>query len=160
MKKQDTIFRIEEKAYKRAQAVLDDERYQDSPLREEFSALFRSYERMFTQFRSLIRVSDSQQSQIKQAHEKIEEQKQTLERQNQELLEAARLREDVEHITRHDLKSPLSSIFSMPRMIMRNKHLTKVEQTYLKMIEKATLRMLDMINLSLDLFKIKRLERP
>jgi signal transduction histidine kinase len=156
MKNQDTIFRNEEKAYKRAQAVLDDERYQDSPLREEFSMLLRSYGRMFNQFCSLIRLSDSQQHQIKQAHERIEEQKRTLERQNQELLEAARLREDVEHITRHDLKSPLSSIFSMPRIIMQNKHLSKVEQTYLKMIEKTMLRMLDMINLSLDLFKMER----
>ena len=109
---------------------------------------------MLNQFRSLIKLSDSQQLQLKRAYEKIEEQKRQLERQNQELLETARLREDVDQITRHDLKSPLNSIFSIPRMLMKNKHLSKIELAYLKMIEKATLRMLNMINLSLDLFKV------
>jgi signal transduction histidine kinase len=156
MNEQETIFRAEEKVYEKAQAVLNEEQYQDNPLMEEFSALFRSYERMLSQFRSLIKLSDSQQLQLKRAYEKIEEQKHQLERQNQELLETARLREDVDQITRHDLKSPLNSIFSIPRVIMKNKHLTKIELAYLKMIEKATLRMLNMINLSLDLFKMER----
>ena len=108
MNEQETIFGAEERVYEKAQAVLNDEQYQDNPLMEEFSALFRSYERMFSQFRSLIKLSDSQQLQLKRAYEKIEEQKHQLERQNQELLETARLREDVDQITRHDLKSHLT----------------------------------------------------
>ncbi len=38
-----------------------------------------------------------------------------LEQQNRELAAVARLREDVEHITHHDLKGPLGAIISLPQ---------------------------------------------
>jgi two-component system sensor histidine kinase/response regulator len=156
MDDQKIMFRVEEEAIKQAQAVLSDDRYQNNPLLAKFSALFKSYKKMYEQLCRLIKLGDSQQLQLKRAYEKIEAQKRQLERQNQELLEAARLREDVDQITRHDLKSPLTSIISIPRVIMMNKHLTKKDVEFLKMMEKAGLRMLNMINLSLDLFKMER----
>ena len=51
-------------------------------------------------------------------HLALEFAKRTLEEQNQELREAVRLREDVEKITRHDLKSPLNMIIGGPQAIM------------------------------------------
>jgi len=79
-----------------------------------------------------------------------------LEEQNQELTEAASLREDVERITRHDLKTPLNAIIGFPRIMMMDENLSAEQTEYLKMIEESGLMMLDMINLSLDMFRMER----
>jgi len=79
-----------------------------------------------------------------------------LKAQNQALIETARLREDVERITRHDLKTPLNVVIGYPHVILMNPHLTKKERDDLTMIEAAGYRMLQMINMSLDLVKMER----
>ena len=79
-----------------------------------------------------------------------------LEEQNQELTEAASLREDVERITRHDLKTPLNAIIGFPRIMMMDENLSAEQTEYLKMIEESGLMMLEMINLSLDMFRMER----
>lgn len=79
-----------------------------------------------------------------------------LEKQNQELMEAAKLREDVERITRHDLKSPINVIIGFPELIAMEGNLSSQQEADLKMIEDSGYRMLNMINLSLDLFKMER----
>ncbi|MCP4753850.1 MAG: hybrid sensor histidine kinase/response regulator [Proteobacteria bacterium] len=79
-----------------------------------------------------------------------------LERQNQELIEAGRFREEVENITRHDLKGPLTPIIGFPKEIRRNDNLSERSTKYLRIIEKSGLRMLTMINRSLDLFKMEK----
>ena len=93
---------------------------------------------------------------LKLAREEIETQKQQLEKQNLELIESARLREDVEQITRHDLKSPLNAIVNFPRLIMHNKNLSDADINALKIIESSGFRMLNMVNRSLDVFKMER----
>ena len=75
--------------------------------------------------------------------------------QNKALIEAARLREDVEHITRHDLKSPLNVIIGFPQLLLTRDYLTKEDQEYIKLIEESGYRMLNMINRSLDTFKME-----
>ena len=88
---------------------------------------------------------------------KIEEKKIKLEEQNSSLVEAASLREDMERMTRHDLKTPLYAVISFPKIILlENNNLNDKHKKYLKMIESSGLRMLSMINLSLDLFKMER----
>jgi len=72
------------------------------------------------------------------------------------LTEAARLREDVERITRHDLKTPLNAIIGFPRLIMMDDNVHPKHLEYLEMIEESGLMMLNMINLSLDMFKMER----
>lgn len=86
---------------------------------------------------------------LKRAYEKIEN-------QNKELIESARLREDVERITRHDLKAPLNAIITLPRIMMMEADLPAKHISHLKLIEESGLNMLRMINLSLDLFKMER----
>ena len=81
---------------------------------------------------------------------------QKLEKQNQQLIEAAHLREDIERISRHDLKQPLTSIIGAPRLV---KVVGKVNSEQIKLLDLITTsgyRMLNMINQSLDLYKMER----
>jgi CheY-like chemotaxis protein len=82
--------------------------------------------------------------------------RQALARQNEELLEAARLREDVDGIMRHDLKAPLTGIIGLPQIILDEGGLTETQAMFLRLVEENGYKMLSMINLSLDLFKIER----
>ncbi|CAN2046271.1 hypothetical protein GMMP1_260015 [Candidatus Magnetomoraceae bacterium gMMP-1] len=79
-----------------------------------------------------------------------------LEMQNAELREAARLREDVERISRHDLKTPLNGIIALPQILMKGKNLTDKQIQYLNKIKESGYNMLNMINSSLDLFNMER----
>lgn len=80
----------------------------------------------------------------------------SLARQNDALKEAAKLREDVDHIMRHDLKAPLSGIIGLPPLIQDEGGLSENQAMFLRLIEENGLKMLSMINLSLDLFKMER----
>ena len=71
------------------------------------------------------------------------------------LKENAQLREDIEQITRHDLKSPLSVVLLYSQMLAVDGNLTRQQRSALRMIEKAGHRMLGMINRSLDLYKME-----
>ena len=76
---------------------------------------------------------------------------------NEQLRHAAVFREEVEQVARHDLKSPLSVILAAPYLIrMMDGSLTDKQLSCLGMIESAGERLLDMINRSLDLFKIEQ----
>ncbi len=80
----------------------------------------------------------------------------TLEVQNRELIEAALLREDVDKIMRHDLKGPLSSILGFSQLMIMDGNLEDEHLKFVKFIESSGLKMLNMINLSMDLFKMER----
>jgi two-component system, sensor histidine kinase and response regulator len=90
------------------------------------------------------------------AHLALKDAKETLAKQNEELREAARLREDVDNIARHDLKAPLNSIIGLPQIMIQEGGTTEKQTEYLNTIEESGYRMLRMINLSLDLFKMER----
>ncbi|QTA79307.1 Two component system response regulator/histidine kinase [Desulfonema limicola] len=105
---------------------------------------------------SIVRARIKNHLELKLAREKIERQKKILEEQNKAIIEASCLREDVEHIMRHDLKSPLNSIIVLPEIMMEHKNLPEEIIENLKQIEEAGLKMLDMINLSLDIIKMER----
>ncbi|MDH5297574.1 MAG: hybrid sensor histidine kinase/response regulator, partial [Desulfobulbaceae bacterium] len=71
------------------------------------------------------------------------------------LTEAARLREDVDRIMRHDLKTPLNPVIGFTSLMRGSAELTDKHRSYVEMIHGAGLKMLDMINRSLDLFKME-----
>ena len=76
---------------------------------------------------------------------------------NEQLRQAASFREEVESITRHDLKSPLSVIIGAPELIRElGGSLTEQQIAWLGKIEGAGQRLLDMINRSLDTFKMEQ----
>ncbi len=70
------------------------------------------------------------------------------------MLETARLHEDIEHITRHDIKSPLAGLIGLVQVLEGEVRNSK-QAGQLRMIEETALQVLDMINLSEELFKIE-----
>lgn len=69
---------------------------------------------------------------------------------------AEALRDDVERMARHDLKTPLGAVVGLPGEIERLGGLTEAQSGMLRTIEQAGETMLVLINRSLDLFKMER----
>lgn len=68
---------------------------------------------------------------------------------------AENLREDVERMTRHDLKSPLTAVLTLPQLFKREGNLSKRQEDMLDLVQHAGYRMLNMINQSLDLYRME-----
>jgi CheY-like chemotaxis protein len=72
------------------------------------------------------------------------------------MFETARLREDVERITRHDIKGPLAGVIGLVQSMADDDTLNRKQQLEkLRMIEETALQVLNMINLSAELIKIE-----
>ncbi|KHK01963.1 hybrid sensor histidine kinase/response regulator [Desulfovibrio sp. TomC] len=71
-------------------------------------------------------------------------------------LENARLKDDVERIMRHDLKTPLTTIISLPQVLRLAENLDDDQRDMLSLIEDAGYTMLSMVNLSAALFQMER----
>jgi signal transduction histidine kinase len=78
-----------------------------------------------------------------------------LKRQNDLLAETARLREDVERMTRHDLKSPIAVAMHGAQALLAGE-LTGSQRDSAHMIEQAAGNALEMINRTLDTYKMER----
>jgi signal transduction histidine kinase len=66
--------------------------------------------------------------------------------------EAAR---DVERMSRHDLKTPLNSIIGVARLLQEDAGMAAEHRKLLAIAERAGYRMLEMVNLSLDLSRME-----
>lgn len=66
-----------------------------------------------------------------------------------------RIKEDIQRISQHDLISPLNSIINLPELMIEDENLQQEQVEILAMISKAGTRMLQMIRLSLDLYKME-----
>lgn len=76
--------------------------------------------------------------------------------QNETLKENVRLREEVERISRHDLKTPLNSILAVPRLLREERQVGPRADELLRIVERAGYRILSMVNRSLDLYKMEQ----
>jgi CheY-like chemotaxis protein len=86
---------------------------------------------------------------LKFAYEKLEKQKIALE-------ESAILRENVDRIIRHDLKSPINGIITLSDLLAEESDLTPdYQKKVLRNIRASGYQMLDMINSSLDIYKME-----
>jgi PAS domain S-box-containing protein len=65
------------------------------------------------------------------------------------------LREDVDRITRHDLKTPLLSLVHVPNLLLRSENLTARQREFVTLMREAGFRMLRTINMSLALYKME-----
>ncbi|MFH2092285.1 MAG: response regulator [Pseudomonadota bacterium] len=87
---------------------------------------------------------------------KLKESFETMAAQNKKLMEAVRLREEVERITRHDLKNPLTGVFSGVELLEVMEGLNPEQLEILGIIKDSAHEMLNMINASFDLFKMEQ----
>jgi PAS domain S-box-containing protein len=69
--------------------------------------------------------------------------------------QAQALQEEMERITRHDLKTPLNAIIGLPQALLEEGGLSEGQTDAVEMILESGYRMLDMINLSLDLVRME-----
>ena len=88
-------------------------------------------------------------------HLKLRQMQVEMEQKNLHLEEASRLRDDVERITQHDLKSPLNNIIASPAILAEKYAFSDEDSLLLKGIERSGHKMLNMINRSLDLYKME-----
>ncbi len=79
-----------------------------------------------------------------------------LQKQYQMSNEIVRLREEVERIGRHDLKNPIGGIINFSGMLLAESNLTADQREILEAIDDSARRVLTMVNMSLDLFKIEQ----
>ncbi|HEY0825633.1 MAG TPA: response regulator [Ramlibacter sp.] len=100
-------------------------------------------------------IADTQHAKEAEQRERLDALVRQLEHQNETLREAFRLREEVERIARHDLKTPLASIATVPRLLRERHAMSPADDELLGTMERAALRVLSMVNLSLDLFRME-----
>lgn len=98
----------------------------------------------------------AQEQALRASHDQIAAQAAQLELQNEALKENVRLREEVERIGRHDIKTPLNSIVAVPRLLREERSLGPEADELLGIVERAGYRILSMVNLSLDLYKMEQ----
>ncbi len=67
-----------------------------------------------------------------------------------------RLREDVERITRHDMRTPLIGIVGFAQLLLKSTNLTDKQREYLAYIQNSGRQMMDFIKKSLDYFKMEQ----
>ncbi|OIQ50811.1 Aerobic respiration control sensor protein ArcB [Pseudodesulfovibrio hydrargyri] len=70
--------------------------------------------------------------------------------------QAEMIREEVERINRHDLKSGLSLVIGYPELLLQQGDLSPEQVKLIKRIRAAGYRMLDMIRNHLDMFKMEK----
>jgi PAS domain S-box-containing protein len=97
-----------------------------------------------------------QEEALRGSRDQIAAQAALLEQQNETLKENVRLREEVERIGRHDIKTPLNSIVAVPRLLREERRLGPEADELLAIVERAGYRILSMVNLSLDLYKMEQ----
>lgn len=114
----------------------------DEDAAQSYAVLAKAYSKLLKTTKRLVKLSDKNE-------EKLNE-------QAKELQKAAKLKEDVERIARHDLKGPLNVIFNYPPLVRRDGEITAKQEGHLKKIENAGRKILNMVNLSLELFKMEQ----
>ena len=71
------------------------------------------------------------------------------------MLEVSRLKEEVEHITRHDIKGPLAGALGLAQSLLEDDSLDRKQLEQIRLIEESALTALNLINLSAEIYKIE-----
>ena len=147
------VFQNEENVISQAQEHLKSHKFKISAT--AYEALLNHYLKLFKTTQRLVKISDRFDEQLKNANTKIQRQQKELQHQNDILRENIKLREDVARITCHDLKNPLNTIINYPKLIAKD-NLTAMEVELLEKISASGYKLLNMINLTLDLYKMEQ----
>lgn len=150
------LFKEEERVLAEGESLVKKVASHDESAIGQLEGLLRGYRKLLKTTKKLVRISDKSEEKLNRLTKELAKKNILLEKQKQELVEAAQLKEEVDHITRHDLKNPLTNILFTPQMLSMDDNLTDEQRELLKQVEESGLAMLNMINLSLDLFKMER----
>ncbi len=88
-------------------------------------------------------------------HLELARSRKALAERNEILEELVRLRDDMDRITQHDLKSPLAAVIGFSEVVLEEAALSDYHAECLQRVTQAAQRILEMINRSLDLYKIE-----
>ncbi|MBF0164570.1 MAG: hypothetical protein HQM01_08760, partial [Magnetococcales bacterium] len=102
----------------------------------------------------IAQIIESEQ-QLMHHKEALQSAKEELEAQNRQLIELDRIKQDVELIARHDLKSPLNGILGCAELLL-DTDLSIEQKSHLQTIRKAGMSALHMITLSLGLYRMEQ----
>ncbi|WP_320172834.1 ATP-binding protein [Maridesulfovibrio sp.] len=95
--------------------------------------------------------------QLRSKQAELEKKNKLLVQQIHERRTAEMIRDEVERINRHDLKSSLNLVIGYPELLLNSEEELSAEQRkYIKRIASAGYRMLDMIQFHLDMFKMEQ----
>ncbi|ACS78999.1 ATP-binding protein [Maridesulfovibrio salexigens] len=95
--------------------------------------------------------------QLRSKQAELEKKNKLLVQQIHERRTAEMIRDEVERINRHDLKSSLNLVIGYPELLLNNEEpLSPDQRKYIKRIASAGYRMLDMIQFHLDMFKMEQ----
>jgi CheY-like chemotaxis protein len=72
-----------------------------------------------------------------------------------EMLHAARLREDIDRMLRHDIKGPLAGAIGLTRQMLDSQSLSPAQKDKLTLIEDSVVQVLGTIDLSAQMFRIE-----
>ncbi|MBI2308470.1 MAG: response regulator [Rhodocyclales bacterium] len=123
--------------------------------RTEIGRLVADINALASRLVAAIDHATEQTRQLQEAKERVDAQARQLEVKNAALARAVQVQEEVERIARHDLKTPLSSIAAVPALLRRGRRRSEEEEALLSMIENSAKRVLRMVSLSLDLFRME-----
>ena len=104
----------------------------------------------------LTRLVDQKTHELREQKTEIEQQARELLKQNEILAENVRLKDDVDRISRHDLRTPLTSIISLAQIVREGGDLPAQYDASIKLIEQAGYRAMNLATLTLDLFKMEQ----
>jgi two-component system sensor histidine kinase/response regulator len=71
------------------------------------------------------------------------------------MVETAQLREDVERMTRHDVKAPLAGALGLVQTVLEDEYLARRQTEHLRLAEECIMQALNLINLSSELYRIE-----
>ncbi|MCW7753781.1 PAS domain S-box protein [Desulfobotulus sp. H1] len=69
--------------------------------------------------------------------------------------ELDRIKEDMERVMHHDLKTPLNGIIGLPQILLMDDNLTEEQTEIIRLIEDSGRKMLDFIDQSMDFYKME-----
>ena len=101
------------------------------------------------------KLVEALQTSERELEARVQQRTAELDIKNAALTQAMSSLETVERIARHDLKTPLGSLVVAPSLLRAGRVMTVAEEKILTMMEHAANRALNMVNLSLDLYRME-----
>ncbi|MBS4098294.1 MAG: hybrid sensor histidine kinase/response regulator [Sulfuricella sp.] len=93
---------------------------------------------------------------LKRSFDEIRRNHEELQKQHAILEENFRLREEVERIVHHDMKNPIGGIINFSSILLDDDMMSNDQKEIIKDIEQSAYSVLNMVNLSLDLYKMEQ----